>query len=118
MHCSSTSYLFLMNQYPLSKNNWKKSNNLELLPTLGLIRKLASNYFRLKHFGQTQNTNVTCPMCSEKFAVYLLLIVISFSEGAIDLKRTILTLVLWSIFPNIVSERRVVRTPLPLHYQY
>ncbi len=33
-----------------------------------LILKSSSDYFRLEHFGQTQNTYVTRRMCSEKFA--------------------------------------------------
>ena len=43
----------------------EKLNNLELLSTLNM--RLSSEYFRIEHFGQTQNTNVTCPDASDVF---------------------------------------------------
>ena len=44
-------YLFLVNNYPIPKHTLKKSNNLELLPSI--IIKLLSDYrpIRMKHFG-------------------------------------------------------------------
>ena len=48
-------YLLLVNQYPLSINTWKKSNKLEVLPIL--IINSSSDYFRIEHVGQIQNTS-------------------------------------------------------------
>ncbi len=45
----------------------EKSNKLEFLP---IYTRPIYYEITMKHFEQTQNTNVTRRMCSEKFAVY------------------------------------------------